>query len=446
MIRSHILFIASLLCIGLLITACAEKEHIVPEVYKPKHAHEAYTIALKELDLDNTALGIDWLNAAQGALTSPKEIKAPFEEKFYILSNEAKAFSYKLSGHQGHKIEVEIEQIAGDSTQIFLDAYEITSDSLVAPKLIASLNEQNKKLGFEVVKDSDFIIRFQNELLRSGQFRLKITIVPSLDFPVAGGKKHDIGSLFGVPRDAGRRKHEGIDIFARRHTPIVAPSDGNINWAGVREGSLGGKVIWMRDTIRNQTLYFAHLEDVFVSKGDKVSRGDTIGSVGNSGNAITTAPHLHFGIYSDGAVDPYNFVVPTKTRTGRILGSSKYLGQTLRTKRNTTLKSTTKNNPAIQLNKNQILFVRGIRSSYYNVELPDGTEGLIFYDDIANTESARSRKSYTNFSLLNNPSAKGIVTNNYKKQNIKILGHHDTYLFVETEENHKGWVENIATD
>lgn len=429
-----------MLCIGLLISACTEKESIVPEVYKPKHAHEAYTLALKDLKLDNTAVGQDWIKAGKDALIFPKEIKAPHEEEFYILTDEAKAFAYKLSGLRGHKIEVVLERIAGDSMQVFLDAYEVPMDSLAAPKLIASLNSENSKLGFEVVRDGDFIIRFQNELLRSGQFRLKITKVPSLDFPVAGGAKHDIGSLFGVSRDAGRRKHEGIDIFARRHTPIVASSSGFINWAGVREGSLGGTVIWLRDTTRNQLLYYAHLEDVFVNRGDKVSRGDTIGSVGNSGNAITTAPHLHYGIYKNGAIDPYHFVVPTKTRASRILANRNYLGQTLRTKRNTVLKSYSKDSPSINLDKNQIVFVRGIQSSYYDVVLPDGSTGYVFYDDVATLESGLYSKNYPAAALLAKPSSKAIVTHNIKNQNVKVLGTHANYLLVTTAENQKGWI------
>lgn len=440
MSKSHLFYFAKWLCVGLLISACTEKETIVPEVYKPQHAHEAYKLALQDLKLDKAALGRDWIKAGQDALISPKEIKAPHEEEFYILSDEAKTFSYKLSGFRGHKIEVELEQLAGDSMQVFLDAYEVPMDSLTAPRLIASLNGESKKLGFEIVRDGDFIIRFQNELLRSGQFRLKVTKVPSLDFPVAGGAKHDIGSLYGVPRDAGRRKHEGIDIFARRHTPIVASSNGFINWAGVREGSLGGKVIWLRDTTRNQLLYFAHLEDVFVKRGDKVLRGDTIGSVGNSGNAITTAPHLHYGIYKNGAIDPYHFVVPTKTRASRILADRKNLGQTLRTKRITTLKSNSKESSSINLDKNQIVFVRGIQSNSYEVELPDGSAGLIFYDDVVNVESTLYLKNYAAAGLLDKPSSKAIVTHKIENQDVKVLGTHANYLWVATEENQKGWV------
>ena len=54
--------------------------------------------------------------------------------------------------------------------------------------------------------------------------------VPSVDplalvFPVAG-KKAAVGSFWGAPRDGGKRKHEGIDVFAKKGTPVVAISNG----------------------------------------------------------------------------------------------------------------------------------------------------------------------------------------------------------------------------
>ncbi len=442
----RLLFGLLILVFGLLIS-CEQPAQIVLPKYEPKNLHEKYVLSLDAADLSQTALGLKWIDASNEALKSPIEINAPYEQEFYVLEDEPKAYAFKVDGSKGHKIEVSLEQTAGDSTLVFLDAYRVGTESSVTHELIASADKADRDLFFEVVEDGSFVIRFQNELLRKGQFRIKIIKVPSLDFPVAGGTTYDIGSLFGVDRDAGKRRHEGIDIFAKRHTPIIAPSAGNINYAGTRKGSLGGTVIWMRDNNRNQTIYFAHLQDVFVKKGDKVVKGDTIGSVGNSGNAITTAPHLHFGIYQEnGAVNPYDHVVSLKTRPNRLLANTDYLGQVVRTKRQSSLrsKSKDKDEPTL-LDKHQFLKVNGCFASYYNVELPDGQQGYIFYDDIRPIENSIRLINRKEALLLDKPSADAIVIQNIKEETVKVLASTNTssdqkYHYVESPSGERGWM------
>ncbi len=71
-------------------------------------------------------------------------------------------------------------------------------------------------------------------------------------------------------------------------------ANGRIGFTG--EKGLGGKQVWLRDTKRGQSLYYAHLDSIAKTSGS-VKTGDTLGFVGNTGNARTTPPHLHFGIY-----------------------------------------------------------------------------------------------------------------------------------------------------
>ena len=126
-------------------------------------------------------------------------------------------------------------------------------------------------------------------------------------FPLAGKNNDAIQSFWGASRGGGSRSHEGIDIFAPRDHPIVAVTDGRIS--SVRDRGLGGKQIWQTDSKNGQSIYYAHLNGWNVEQGDRVRRGDTIGYVGNTGNARSTPPHLHFGIYkSGGAIDPLSFV------------------------------------------------------------------------------------------------------------------------------------------
>lgn len=128
----------------------------------------------------------------------------------------------------------------------------------------------------------------------------------SFAFPVSG-KKSNVGSVWGDDRDGGRRKHRGIDIFAAKHTPVVAIADGVI--MGGDSDRLGGKVIRLRPSGKLWIAYYAHLDTQLVKEGDHVKKGDVIGTVGNTGNARTTPPHLHFGMYTMfGAIDPLPFM------------------------------------------------------------------------------------------------------------------------------------------
>ncbi|MEQ9022655.1 MAG: M23 family metallopeptidase, partial [Pseudomonadales bacterium] len=161
--------------------------------------------------------------------------------------------------------------------------------------------------------------------------------MPTLDFPVAGKDKRAIQSVFGDPRDGGRREHHGVDIFASRHTPILAPTKAEVRFVGVR--GLGGKVVWLFDRERGTNLYFAHLQEQKVKRYQMVNPGDTIGTVGNTGNARYTPPHLHFGIYRNGPIDPYAFIVPEYARPKPIIPDTILLGKKIELTNDLILKS-----------------------------------------------------------------------------------------------------------
>jgi murein DD-endopeptidase MepM/ murein hydrolase activator NlpD len=130
----------------------------------------------------------------------------------------------------------------------------------------------------------------------------------ALSFPVAGRNRAAVQSYFRDPRDGGRREHHGVDIFAPRDTPVLAASSGLVS--SVATTPVGGHVVWVWDPRRGQSHYYAHLSRQTVHTGQPVTAGDVIGYVGNTGNARTTPPHLHFGIYArgDGPIDPLPFV------------------------------------------------------------------------------------------------------------------------------------------
>jgi LysM repeat protein len=109
--------------------------------------------------------------------------------------------------------------------------------------------------------------------------------------PVAGAR---FVNDFGVAKPSGRH-HDGVDLYADRGTPVVAPVAGTVEQVrGPRAG--------LQFTLRGDdghTYIGTHL-DSFGASG-RVSAGEVIGTVGSTGNARGTPPHLHFEIHLDGS-------------------------------------------------------------------------------------------------------------------------------------------------
>ena len=128
----------------------------------------------------------------------------------------------------------------------------------------------------------------------------------SLAFPVTGSKSK-IRDLWGASRGGGIRRHKGIDIHARKGTPVVAICDGVIV---ERDHTLvGGKTLWLKSGNYGWKAYYAHLDKQLVKEGQYVKKGQVIGTIGNTGNARTTPAHLHFGISGGkGWVNPLPYV------------------------------------------------------------------------------------------------------------------------------------------
>jgi murein DD-endopeptidase MepM/ murein hydrolase activator NlpD len=133
-----------------------------------------------------------------------------------------------------------------------------------------------------------------------------VTLSKSLMYPVAGNKSR-VKDLWGASRAGGIRRHKGIDIHARRGTPVVAIADGII--VEKAHTPIGGKTLWLRSSAHGWKAYYAHLDKQYVREGQYVRKGQIIGTLGNTGNARSTPPHLHFGISgSNGWVNPYPYV------------------------------------------------------------------------------------------------------------------------------------------
>jgi murein DD-endopeptidase MepM/ murein hydrolase activator NlpD len=139
---------------------------------------------------------------------------------------------------------------------------------------------------------------------RVGLAKLAVEKLP-LAFPVRGGFRHTSG--FGYrydPKTGSRRWHKGHDLAGARGTAIVATGDGVVTFAG-RQGGYG-KLVKIRH-IRGFQTYYAHLNRIRVKLGQRVSRGEKIGDMGNTGRS--TGVHLHYEVRINGnAVNPSKYM------------------------------------------------------------------------------------------------------------------------------------------
>lgn len=275
-----------------------------PGMFRKQSLHEQYGEKLDAAGLKETAMGVKWFAAAGSALNQPAAISLPYSERGYFSASDPTAVGLKFTAKKGQKLLLQLDINATSPLTLYLELWKLDG---AARSLEKAFDTTQRDFDYEVEDDGDFIIRLQPELLGGGEYHLSISIGPSLEFPVAG-RQAQIGSVWGDDRDAGARRHEGIDIFAPRRTPAVASAAGTVR---VNENDLGGKVVWLRPSGKNYTLYYAHLDAQLVATGQRVHVGDTLGLIGNTGNARSTPPHLHFGIYAlGGAVNPLPFVEP----------------------------------------------------------------------------------------------------------------------------------------
>jgi len=156
-------------------------------------------------------------------------------------------------------------------------------------------------------------------------------------FPLLGD--HTLTDSFGDPRGRGR-SHAGIDIMAERMVPVVAVADGTVRWIHNQRGKNCCDVALLHDD--GWRSRYIHLNNDTpgtddgravgiapgVTKGARITAGQILGWVGDSGNAESTAPHLHFELRRpDGRpVDPLASLRAARLRA-RELGSPQREGR-----------------------------------------------------------------------------------------------------------------------
>jgi peptidoglycan LD-endopeptidase LytH len=113
--------------------------------------------------------------------------------------------------------------------------------------------------------------------------------------PVAGVSASRLGDTFDDVR-GGERRHEALDIAAPAGTPVIAAAEGRVE--KLFRSDDGGNTVYIRSADRRTIYYYAHLHGYSpdLEEGKPVERGQRLGTVGATGNADPSAPHLHFAI------------------------------------------------------------------------------------------------------------------------------------------------------
>jgi murein DD-endopeptidase MepM/ murein hydrolase activator NlpD len=264
--------------------------------------HDRYAVTLKWGPYGTSDAARAWLETAGNSIEAPVHAKGSSHAfQFDGLSPSAGAVAATLRRGQRYVVDVEIDSAAGP---VFIDL--LRRDGSTAAS-VAHASNQDPLIDVEIGVDGDYIVRVQPALHAAADVALTMRTEPTLRLPVERANRRSIGSRYGDARDGGRRDHHGVDIFAKRGTPVVAAADGIVTRVGTN--GLGGNVVWIARPMRGETHYYAHLDRQLVTVGTRVEAGDVIGLVGNTGNARSTPPHLHFGIYTPGgAVDPLPYI------------------------------------------------------------------------------------------------------------------------------------------
>jgi murein DD-endopeptidase MepM/ murein hydrolase activator NlpD len=416
-------------------------------------SHETYAASLASAGLAESALGHEWIEAAESALLEPMTVDLPYREDGFLPPNQAGALGFRFHLERGQRLSVDLEVIAPDPARMFVDLYRAHPDGEGAPLFVMPADSATNGLGYTVGRRGDFILRVQPELLRGGEYRLTLRSAASLAFPVEGASTGQIQSFFGADRDGGRRSHHGVDIFMPRGTPVVAGTTARVSRVQVTR--IGGKVIWLRDREQNQSLYYAHLDSQIVREGAIVRPGEVLGLIGNTGNARTTAPHLHFGIYrrGEGPVNPMPFLRQPPSVLPDITADTANIDTWLRVSVEGARVRTTPDtrSPVLrEVARNTAVQVEAVAGGFYRVQFPDGERGFLSARVTESTaDPFRSAVRGHEVALLASPTAGApVVERTAAGSELPVIGTFGEYLFVRGSAGTHGWLrqDSRSTD
>lgn len=430
----------SIVFLPLILFASCNGLQSIKSALNPPSPYERYVESLKKADLLNAAMTRDWLAAGEHALRDSVVVALPFSESGFVEDGNPQARGYTFAAKDGQVLTVKASVKAKPDTRVFVELF-VRDDQEWE---FAAHADSTLSLTYEFSRDEVCVLRLQPELLANVWYAIDISLTPVLINPVAGASNKSIGSFYGAPRDNGRRSHEGVDIFAPKGTPVLAPTDGFISRVGLNR--LGGKVVWMRDLKRGHSYYFAHLDSQMVEPGMRVYQGHVLGLVGNTGNARRTPPHLHFGIYKSGSKDPLHYIKQTEKAMAAVpldTGFQQKPFKVARKKTSVLFGPSSKSEVKISVEENTYVTVLGYSREWYRISLPDNTEGYIHKQNVMPLTAGKQWTLDSTAVLLTAIADDAVQIEVLDKASaVEILAEYKDHVYVRTATGNAGWLTN----
>ncbi|MBW6460506.1 MAG: M23 family metallopeptidase [Bacteroidales bacterium] len=246
---------------------------------------------------------------------SPKEKMLKRELRQYELQ-------FKLMNDKLEQIQVVVNDMADRDDNIYRVIFE--SEPVPTEARRAGFGGTNRYKSYEGYRNSDIVIETARKLdqitaklyVQSRSFdevsemarnkSLLLASIPAIQ-PVSNKDLRRLSSYFGHRTDPFYKVlkfHEGVDFSAPTGTEIYATGDGVVYSSQRARAGYGNQII-IDHGFGFQTMY-AHLQELKVRKGQRVKRGQVIGTVGNTGKS--TSPHLHYEVWKNNRpVNPINY-------------------------------------------------------------------------------------------------------------------------------------------
>ncbi len=188
------------------------------------------------------------------------------------------------------------EEARGEKSVLLREKAILATSAANKAQVIEKMSEElryiEELIGLKAPSETPLHERFATAGKSVLEKRIMLDSIPS-GYPV---ESRFITSGFGTrmhPVHGNQSFHGGVDLRSPRGEPVYATADGIVEWAARhRESGLGKMIILVHNYGFTST--YAHLDEIQISEGEFVKKGDVIGLVGSTG--VSTAPHLHYEV------------------------------------------------------------------------------------------------------------------------------------------------------